>query len=666
MKKLMKKECSRSGGRPEPVASDLARTGDVLGPMATLGLERKIDQAVASGGGQSGLDSVAVVVRLSNQAPRFCGFVEAEMKEKVCQWLSARSLPLVLGVLAAALLLPALFGGLQLDDHFQRFRLLGLDDRGALSLFVFYNGDPEVMRGQMEAGYVPWWANLEMRHANFRYLSVLTMQLDYLLWPDNFVLMHAHSLAWLAALVVVATSLYRRVFALGGLGALGVPCAGLASLLYAVDDAHSLPAAYLANRNALIATTFGLAAVLAFARLRGDGWRPGLWLTPLLLALSLSAGEIGASTCAYLFGYVLFLDSGSIRSRLVALSPSATVAALWLAIHRLGGYGSEGSGFYVDPLGAPLDHAFLLIDRALALTIGQWTPVPSDWLSLLPLGTSGATGMRLAGLLLVTGLGLLFARLSRARSQCGFFAVGAVLSLAPVAAASPQDRLLFFVGFGSMGMIGALAVNVATEDASRVARASLGVLLIVHTVLAVPMAYVFLDLQNRAARQMERAAESVSSSSDPAGKRVLLVNPPDSVYSVTSIPMMRMNEGRAAPRSVRALAHGGSRMTVRTVDERTLRVVLERGLFPDAFSRYYRDPGLAFLIGDRVELSDLIMEIEELCDNGDPKIVRVTIPDGLWHADNMWFVHNGQTYEAWTPPSVGVEVTIEPVPSIFS
>ena len=60
--------------------------------------------------------------------------------------------------------------------------------------------------------------------------------------------------------------LYRRI-----LGPTWV--AGLAALLYAIDEAHAAPAAYIANRNALIATCFGVLCLLCFARARQERWR---------------------------------------------------------------------------------------------------------------------------------------------------------------------------------------------------------------------------------------------------------------------------------------------------------------------------------------------------------------------------------------------------------
>ena len=101
----------------------------------------------------------------------------------------------------------------------------------------------------------------------------------------------------------MAAFLYREV-----LGATWV--AGLAALMYALDGAHALPAAYLANRNALIACCFGFLSVLAFVRWRKRGRAITRWLSVLMLALALSAGEMGLATVAYLFSYALTVDRG--------------------------------------------------------------------------------------------------------------------------------------------------------------------------------------------------------------------------------------------------------------------------------------------------------------------------------------------------------------------
>ena len=568
-------------------------------------------------------------------------------------------LPVAAGLLAALLLLPALWGGFQLDDHLQRHHLLGLGD-DPLQLFVFYDGDTASNRAEMEAGTLPWWASPDLRHANFRYLSVLSMQLDYLLWPGSPVLMHLHSLVWLGLCVGVAGVLYRRLFGREARGALWA--AGLAALLYAVDDAHSLPAAYLANRNALLATFFGLLSLHCHLRWRGDEWRPGAVLAPACLALALLSAELGVSTVALLGAWALVLDRGTWRARLLSLAPHAGVAVGWLLTYRLGGFGAQGSGVYVDPLGDPAGFIGLLVDRSAALILGQWTPYPADWAFVLDLGTSDAWGLRVAALVLVVALAWLFLQVLRRNSLARFFLLGAALSLIPISAVGPQNRLLFFVGFCSMGLIGCLGAGRLGTGR----RVALAVLLVMHLVVAPAVSFVFLDTQNRAARRMEVASASVPDDAQLGRRDLILVNPTDSVYLTTSIFTMRWADGRSAPRRLRVLSHGSTDVRVARVDEAVLLVEPVEGLFPDPFSRYHRSKERPFQIGDVVDLGDLRVEVLGVDpDGGGPSSIRYDFVEPLEADRYLWMVWNGYRYEEWVPPAVGDEVVLPSRPGIF-
>ncbi len=563
------------------------------------------------------------------------------------------------GVLAAVLLLPALRGGFQLDDHLQRFRLLGLGDP-SIQLFVFYDGDPVRNRAQMEEGTLPWWASPDLRHANFRYLSVLSMQLDYLLWPDSPALMHLHSLVWLGICVGVAAALYRRLFGREASGVLWA--AGLAAILYAVDDAHSLPAAYIANRNALLATSFGLLCLECHARWRDDGWRAGGVLAPVWLAFSLLSAELGVSTLALLCAWILVLDRGSWRERLLSLLPHGGVALGWLFAYRVVGFGAQGSGVYVDPLGDPAGFVALLLDRTSALILGQWTPFPADWAFVMDPGTSAAWGLRLAALILVVVLAWLFIRVLRRNALARFFLLGAVLSLVPISAVGPQNRLLFFVGFCSMGLLACLAAG--PLHGSR--RLAFGGLLAFHLVVAPVAAYVFLDVQNRAARRMEAASESVPDDVGLEHRDLILVNPTDSVYLTTSIFTMRWADGRAAPRRVRVLSNGLTDVRVERVGETALVVEPAAGLFPDPFSRYHRSRERPFREGDVEELSDLRVEVLKVDPGGaGPTSIRYDFAEPLEAERYLWMVWNRDRYEEWSPPAVGKEVVLRSQPGIF-
>ena len=60
----------------------------------------------------------------------------------------------------------------------------------------------------------------------------------------------------------------------------------------------------------------------------------------------------------------LFLDDKAPRDRLRSLAPYAVIAVMWAAVYKIRGYGTSGSGFYVDPGGEPA--AFVLaVDNLL-------------------------------------------------------------------------------------------------------------------------------------------------------------------------------------------------------------------------------------------------------------------------------------------------------------
>jgi len=477
------------------------------------------------------------------------------------------------------------------------------------------------------------------------------MMLDYALWPDRPELMHLHSLVWLGALVATAALFYRRV-----LGATWV--AGLAALLYAIDDAHALPAAYLANRNALIATFFGVGSLVCFAGRRH-------LLSALFLALGLAAGEMALASAAYLAAHALFLDRGTVAARLRTLAPAAVVLALWAPLYKLGGFGSTHSGFYREPLADPLAFARAALERIPLLILGQWTPVPSDYGSAVAPGSDAAIALRGMGLATIVVLGVLFAPLVRRDPVARFFALGAALSLVPIAAVGPQDRLLFFVGLGSMGLLAQLVHASFAADGSLPACAAAVVLLGVHLFLAPLAAPRWLALQARASARMIAAVASVPAETALTEQDLILVNPPDYVYLATSIPLMKRVAGEPAPQRLRALAAVPSAMELTRVDASTLRVRLEPGLFNVPFTRYHRAEELRFAVGDRIELTGFAVEILGLNTDGDPNELEYGFAVPLEDASLRWLAWRDGAYVPWTPPAPGESVELPAPQTIF-
>ena len=153
----------------------------------------------------------------------------------------------------------------------------------------------------------------------------------------------------------------------------------MAALLYAIDDSHGTAVGFLANRNALLATLFGVLALLAHHRWRRDGWRAGALLGPILLAMSLLSAEAGIGIFAYFLAYALVLDRGPAWQRLKGLIGYVLVVFVWRVLWWYQGYGVEGMGMYTDPLADPIGFLFLMAVRGPILLLGQWAFPPAEF-----------------------------------------------------------------------------------------------------------------------------------------------------------------------------------------------------------------------------------------------------------------------------------------------
>ncbi len=564
--------------------------------------------------------------------------------------LKHRLFPLAVAVLAALGMLPALSGGWQMDDYFQRVTLLGYGDSKPINTFIQYS-DPAHNLRQMDYGTMPWWGSPDLHQAFLRYASTLTMMLDYRLWPNHPALMHLHSLLWLAATVFVAALLYREVMGVNWV-------AGLAALMYTLDGAHAIPAAYLADRNALIACCFGFLSLLTYVRWRQRGRSITRWLSVLMLVLALSAGEMGLATVAYLFSYALTVDEDGFRSRLTRLLPHGAVLAAWALIYKLGNFGSHGSGFYVDPARDPLGFAGLFFQRAAFLMMGQWSPLPAE-MSMGPApGSAALFHLSIFSFVVAAIVLILFIPLVLRDRVARFWGLGVLLSLIPIGAVGPENRLLGFVGLGSMALLAQMtqALCAGSVVAPRIwkgfAWAATMLLLLIHLVAAPLLGIVRLAYQADASSRMTRAMASIPADSRIASKDLVLINPPDHIYLVGEIWAVNLLDHRPMPRHIRALSTGGT-LEVTRVGPRALQIRFPDGFFPTAFSRFVRSPNERFTTGQRFDLPGLSVVVESLDAHGDPDQVRYEFPVPLEDSSLRWMSWHDGVYVPWTPPPLG-------------
>ncbi len=577
---------------------------------------------------------------------------------RLLRGLAAPRWPWFAALLSALLMLPSLDVGFQLDDFPQRLIWLGLTEIRIhpLDAFASVDGSAATNATFRDLGFTPWWAPDDLKFAFCRPLSAATHQLDFLLWPDRPAVMHLQSLAWLAAMVFAGALVYRRIFR----GDSGFPgwAAGLAVLLFAVDNSHALPAAWLANRNALLGATFGLFALVAHDRWRRDGWRPGAWVAPVLLALGLLSAEIALGAAAFLLAYGLTLEEGPLARRVASLAPILIGFGTWAIYYKLGGFGSRGSGLYVDPGTEPLRYLRALYEHLPALWIGTWTPFPADLVTAF----SGRTiAFAVLASVLAVVLGLLFIPLLRTDRAARFFALGALLSLVPSAATNPSNRLLLFTSFGALGLVVSLAARKADlyrGGGGRWATTALAVLLIFHLPLEILAAPFYATSPRQLGDPVVAAVASFPTPSEGTRQDVYVLNPPDYLMNVSYVPAILAFRHRPLPHRVRGLAAGPVALTVERPNERTLILAAREGFLSGPLGRLFRSESRSFQPGERVEIPGVAVQVIDTTADGAPARVAFRFDRPLEDPSLRFVVWRGEGFETFPPPAIGERVEL--------
>src|SRR5208283_5038734 len=147
------------------------------------------------------------------------------------RFLAHHYLPAILAIGAILVMLPALKTGLFWDDLPQRAVELRPSqlpprmhetgnplDSGSFSTVLrdlFFNRNPQDMTLEKNYGMLPWWTPDNFRIGLWRPLTAFTHWFDYRLFPDSPVLMHAHNIAWFAAIVFLVTVIYGKLLGVG-------------------------------------------------------------------------------------------------------------------------------------------------------------------------------------------------------------------------------------------------------------------------------------------------------------------------------------------------------------------------------------------------------------------------------------------------------------------
>ena len=597
------------------------------------------------------------------------------------KFAGARRATFYITAVATVLCAPSLWYGLQMDDLIHRAALVDVEGfessrRPPWELFSFVLGDASLARELIEKGFVPWWSPESLKLAFYRPIAGLTHWVDHNFWPSSPALMHGQSIFWYVVLVLCLGKLYRRMMGVGAL-------AGLAMLLYAIDDAHALPASWLANRNALMAGVFGVLTLIAHDEWRRGRKKWGAFVAPALLLMALLCAESAVSVASYLLAYALFIDHDSLVRRFVALVPTVLVGLGWLLFYKLTGYGAAFSGLYIDPIANPSRYLCAVLERGPLLLWTQWAFPPADVLYML---AGGAAFVRSCVVLAFTlFLAALLFPVIRSNRVARFWACGMILSILPACAMLASSRLLIFVGIGGAGLLAQFVTFVCEEKknstlavrSARIRRAACWAFGGVHLLL-VPLGFFFAAAGMEQFNQMAVTA-SRTLPSDAESQTVLIVQTPTAYLSNAGL-LIAATEGRSVPKQTLVLGSSIYPIEVERRDKRTLVMrpqhgflapggLAEAGLNEDrpsldqlylypSFDQLFRDPGLAFSVGQKVELDVVRIEILKLTNDGRPAEVTFTFSTVLEDRSLRWIRWEGGVYVPFELPSVGEAVTL--------
>jgi hypothetical protein len=335
--------------------------------------------------------------------------------------------------------------------------------RSALDLYDFTAGAAE-RRALMASGRLPWWTDPSFQLAFLRPLSSALLFFDYAVLgsavPERH---HWHSALWWTASLLAVAGLLGRV--------LPRSVALIAVALYAVDDAHTLPVTWNANRTALVAVALMVSALWAHVAWTARR-RPGLRVVALLLMTGgVFTGEYSLGLFAYFVAHALSEDRAGLWPRARALLPFAVPLAAYLVTRSWLGYGASGSSFYVDPVREPAQYIvasatrvpLLLGDLVFGYTAEWWYGMPPWALRCLQRGVLPAAWFspdRLRALQMTLGIGALvlvlwasvrFGRpLAKPCSRSAqWLLLGSLLSLFPLCGVFPMSRLTLGPALGA-------------------------------------------------------------------------------------------------------------------------------------------------------------------------------------------------------------------------
>ena len=599
--------------------------------------------------------------------------------------LEYRHLPVVFAVIAFALSVPALWRGWEsMDDLRHRAKLVepsslpprlhdtGLVPENSGQLLTILSDLHTVVRTKStfkklrDYGLLPWWTQQGYLSSQWRPADSFTHWLDYRLFPDSAVLIHVHSLLWFSAVILLVTSLYRQLMK-------PYWVAGLAALLYLLDDSNSVPATWICNRHLPISLVLALLTLLAYHRWRTTNSPAAAVVSHLCLLGSLLATEGAVAIFAYLFAYAVIVDRGSWLRRALSLVPAVLIIVLWRIVYSALGHGAYGSAFIIDPAREPLRYAGAVLERAPILLFAQWGGPPSATFSFAR--DSLRTPLWLSAVVFLILVLIVLWPLLRRNRLARFWLTAMLLSTLPICATLPMNRNLLFVAIGAFGLMAQFIGSLWTKEEPPAKMRLWRVLAWVLCIYFLLAHVLFATVGRVATQQMVTFSRKEFDSTMQVGELdgvenqdLIIVNAPNP-FSLFYLPTYRAHNRQSLPRTIRTLAPGFRPIEVIRTGEKTVLLRAKSGNLLSCRQRHdfhfvylyrtfnngFRDDRSPMHAGDKVVLPPLTVEVVDVDSNNRPTEVLFSFVVSLDDPSLRWLVWDWDK-ELYTPflvPAIG-------------
>jgi hypothetical protein len=578
--------------------------------------------------------------------------MKEKWKLKFNELLTHKHLPLIVAGLAILLTLPALRVGLIIDDFFIRVVVrqpesIPISIAHPLDTYSFLKGDPEYMLEAIDFGVLPWWVDPTNKGRFWRPITSLTLFADHRFWPDQIWLMHVQSILWFGALVLAAAFAFRKVMGT-------TAAAGLAGLMFAIEEAHAVPAAWCANRNSVLACLFGVLAFSFHYSWRKEGkYTKGIAAVIFFAAAILSA-EAGFAIMGYIASYAFIMEKGPWKKRLLSLVPYAVVTIIWRAVWIGLDYGVS-MPLYKDPIQDP----WLFIKRCIfglpQMITGQFAFPPAEVQAFAAIFKPWTLVFSLGFAVIIF---FIFWPLIKTNRTARFFALGAFFALGPFCTTIAQTRNLMFAGIGAFGLLALWFTERPSHPVRpRTQKVVLWFFIILHLILAPILLIVSSAFPMGPLEKFQEYAYAYPDLEGIEKQDLIVVNHPGPFGMLMFLGDRAIN-GDPLPAHTRVLCQGLTPITLKRTSLTELHLSAKGGI-TDAFSHMVSSVSEEMKQGKELKLTGMTVKVHKMNSAGTIPLEAVfTFDKNLEDPSYRWFVWSDKAFVPFTLPAVGETVNI--------